>query len=615
VLPRFGGLASREAGRMVLLVVDNSLSMQHRGSGQSAHQRALTAGDQILSTLGAEDVCNIVVAGSGIGTCFFDWSHNHAQARSFLRELKPGPGGADFTAANATAARLLGKESANAEVYYLSDFQRKNWAGVDYTMMPAAARLFWTPATDLQRDNSAVLSAGPAQSRILSGETISVDVELGNYASTPLQSPVRVTIDGSATFERDAFIGPWSSGKVSLPIPAGTPGLHLVEISLPPDDLPEDNRHHFVLNVADKESILLVTDAPQPEKDAPHFLRTALNPYEGREGSLRTEQIGSGALQSGKLAAVKKAVLAKAGPLGEQAAKDLAAFIFNGGGVVWFLDSAADSESANHLRKALGGPLPLNVGPQRVAKQIGTDSQQIARGDFQSKYLRMFRGSRRQDLSLMEFYDIRDCTGTDTGKVLLHFADDTPAMAELTHGLGTLLMLNFSANELSSNLARQRAFPAWLHEIVKHLSAEDPAPLAATIGETVIGEGWTADFTKTPMKEPDGTPLALKTESLGERTGFSFVAERPGFYIQRAGQLLQAFAVNPPADESDLRTLDSTQLSKQTGDLSGHVVQGREDLHDLVNGRPLWHWFILAAIGVLIVEMLFQLWIRRNAST
>jgi hypothetical protein len=598
---------------MVLVVFDHSLSMEHKGGGQSARQRAITAADQILAGLSANDSSNVIVAGPSPTTCFFDWSHNHAQARAFIKDLKAGVGGADFSLANATASRLLGKQAENAEVYYLSDFQRKNWAGVDYTMLPPTARLFWNPAADGVRENTAVLTAGPAQSRILSGDTITVEAELGNFSSTPLQAPVKVSIDGGGAFEREAFVGAWSSGKISLPVPAGTPGVHLCEVSLPPDDLAEDNRFHFTFRVADKESVLLVTDAPAADTEAPHFLRTALNPYEGKAGSLRPEQIASAALDASHLAAVRKVVIARAGALSEKAAQDLAAFVFNGGGVLWFMDGAGDLATDGNLRTALGSALPLTLGAPRVAKRVGTDAQQIARGDFQSKFLRMFRGTQRQDLSLLEFYDIRDSAATGTGKVLLNFADDTPAMAELNHGLGTLLMLNFSANELSSNLARQRAFPAWLHEMVKHLSTEDAAQNATVVGQTITGEGWAGDLAATPIRQPDGAPLTLKTEALGERAGFSFAAEQLGFYTQRNPQILQAFAVNPPAEESDLRPLDSTQLAKQTGARTGYLVGGREDLNDLVRGRPLWHWFILAATCVLVVELLFQLWVRRAA--
>ena len=52
------------------------------------------------------------------------------------------------------------------------------------------------------------------------------------------------------------------------------------------------------------------------------------------------------------------------------------------------------------------GPLPLKPAAKRVVKNVGTAAQQIARGDFKSKFLRLFRGEQRQNLALLEFYDI-----------------------------------------------------------------------------------------------------------------------------------------------------------------------------------------------------------------
>ena len=49
-------------------------------------------------------------------------------------------------------------------------------------------------------------------------------------------------------------------------------------------------------------------------------------------------------------------------------------------------------------------------------------------------------------------------------------------MASLGHGLGTMLLVNFSVSEFSSNLARQKIFPAWIQEMVKAISDDEPPP-------------------------------------------------------------------------------------------------------------------------------------------
>lgn len=97
--------------------------------------------------------------------------------------------------------------------------------------------------------------------------------------------------------------------------------------------------------------------------------------------------------------------------------KQLAEFILHGGGVVWFLDGEGDIANLAALDRAR--PLPIRLSGKRVAKNVGADAQQIIRGDFRSKFLRLFAGARRQNLALLEFYDLNNATPTGAGQLLL----------------------------------------------------------------------------------------------------------------------------------------------------------------------------------------------------
>ena len=74
----------------------------------------------------------------------------------------------------------------------------------------------------------------------------------------------------------------------------GAPGSHLCEVSLPPDGLEQDDRFYLTIPVMEKEEVLIVSDDPNPDKDAVYFLKTALNPYDKLQGSLLPRHIGSG---------------------------------------------------------------------------------------------------------------------------------------------------------------------------------------------------------------------------------------------------------------------------------------------------------------------------------
>ena len=616
LLPRFGSAANATTSRAVVLIFDHSLSMEHKGGGVSSRQRAENEADKILSTLGAEDAVNVILADAAPKTAFVDFSHNLAEVRRIVGAIKPGLGRADFTQANALAARLLAKSEARTEIYYLTDFQRKNWANVDFTMLPPSVRMFFVDVAPPVRDNRAILAATINQSQILAGDTVTLEIEVGNFRDQAMQEPVKVVLDARSTFEKDIVVAPWSTAKITLPIPPGAPGLHQCEVSLAPDDLAADDRFFLTIPVMEKEGILIVSDVPDPQKDAVLYLKTALNPYENLAGSLLPKHVGAAGLTPTEFAGVKKVFVSRCGKLNDASAKLIADFLFHGGGVVWFLDGDNDAANLAMLQGAMATTqLPLKLGGRRTAKNIGTGAQQIIKGDFKSRYLRLFRGPLRQNLALLEFYDIYDAAPTGGGSVLLTYTDDTPAMASANHGLGTLLLLNFSVSEFSSNLARQRIFPAWMQEIVKNITSEEPLPTSTAIGETVTDEVWKSELKDHPIKRPGGEPLEVKTEALGERIAISFVPEELGFYTHRSTKLLHAYAVNANPDESDLRPIDRALLPEQLGEKGqqGFFVEGRADFSDLVLGKPIFHWFILAGVALLVIELLVQAFVVRAA--
>jgi hypothetical protein len=84
----------------------------------------------------------------------------------------------------------------------------------------------------------------------------------------------------------------------------------------------------------------------------------------------------------------------------------------------------------------------------------------------------------------------------------------------------------------------------------------------------------------------------------------------------RPANPIQAFAVNPDPSESDLRPIERALLPDQLGESgkTGAFIQQRDDYADLVRGRPIFHWFVFAALVVLLAESLFQLYARRVAA-
>jgi len=616
VLQRFGLTPASAADRHVIIVLDHSLSMEHKGQGPTARERAVHEASRLIDSLKPGDRLNIVLMDAAPTSCFVQQSADHAGARAFLNRVPPGLTRGDVNAATAFTARLLDRAVASPEVYYISDFQRKNWSNADFTALPAGVRLFFVDVGETARANRAILDARIAQGQVLAGETVPIEVTVGNYSPEGFNGALTAVLDRKLSFKQEVNLGPWSEGKVVLPVLVGGPGMHLCELSLPGDRLEHDDRFSLALSAQEKEEVVILTDRGDSPSSGAWFLEAAINPYEGKAGSLVPRRMSTEALGGSHLAGVRKMFITQVGAFREEECKELARFIFEGGGVVYFLDGDADLANLEALGKAMPEvTVPIKLSRRHSVTNVTTGAQQLARGDFKSRYLRMFSGATRQNLALLEFYDYYQAGAAGEGGVLLAYGDGSPAMAATHHGAGTLLLLNFSAGELSSNLARQRLFPAWMQELVKSISADEPPRSAYTIGETLHTEVWRQEMQGAEFTSPAGKPLTVKRELVGQRYSVTFTPTQLGFYTLGENRPAYAYAVNASPEEADLRQVDKDVLPKEFAqEKDAHFVGGSQDYDELALGKPLYQWFVLAAVLFLMLETGMQLLVRRRTA-
>ena len=215
VLKRFGSNPADQNRRQVLIVFDHSVSMEHRGDGPTSRERALHEAAKLIDSLDPDDTVNVLLMEPNPATCFVDFSKDHAEAKRFLTRLKPGLGRADVNLANAVAARLIAKTAARPEIYYISDFQRKNWANANFTALPPAAKLFFVDVGPARRDNRAILDARPVASPGPGRRHRPLEVTVGNFSSEPFNERVTVMLDKRFSVDQEVSIAPWSEDQGS----------------------------------------------------------------------------------------------------------------------------------------------------------------------------------------------------------------------------------------------------------------------------------------------------------------------------------------------------------------------------------------------------------------
>lgn len=597
-------------GRRVILLVDHSLSMNFSENGATARSRARGEIERLLDSLGPDDRFQLIRVDHAPVAAFSSFTNRSDAALDFLDQSPVALTAADFRAANHLAAQLAADAVPAPDLYYFSDYQRRDWADVDFSMLPEHSRLFFVSATDDEkRGNRSISQLELGQGAVIAGGEVEVKVRVANHAAQPWSGKIEAGFSPSHLREREVTLAAWSEGDFSLVVPVPSGGLLRLTAALPKDDLPQDDCRHLVVEVSEREEVVVLTgNEAEGASPAPSlFLTTAVNPFGGENGVYQPKHLEPATLNPAALAATRRLIASRLPALSDGEAGTLVTFLRGGGGVILFLDGQSDAANLEKIGNLSGEPAPLRLTRRLGAENLPDGAMRVASGDFRSRFLRLFDGVRRQNLALLEFYDLHHAAATGSGKILLSYADGTPAMAESSIGLGTLLVCNFSVAEASSNLARQRLFPAWIHEMLLRMSdigsaAKEPF----LVGDTISGETWAADATGRELTGPDGLPARFRADLLAERTRITFPAEAMGFYRLSADAThdLLAFAVNIDPDQSDLRSMDPTILPDRAGATHGEaaLVAAASNYSALLHGRPVFHWFILAALGLLVIE-------------
>ncbi len=197
---------------MRVVLLDASRSMSAASGGTTAFDRGRAAAGGYLQY--QPDLrADLIVAAAKPTVVFDSPSTNLAAMRDALAAGKPLPQRLDVQAAINRAAELFAKGAQSSdtrlELVVISDFQRTTWATADFSPLPKETKIqFESVAPPQAPENLAVLRIG-ARGRIEQGRELPIEVDVGNYSSTPRQVQVDLTA-GDATCRLSGLCAPES---------------------------------------------------------------------------------------------------------------------------------------------------------------------------------------------------------------------------------------------------------------------------------------------------------------------------------------------------------------------------------------------------------------------
>ncbi len=590
--------------RAVAIVVDNSFSLQSGRRWDDLRQWArekvgdLAEGDKVGLMLMAPQPSWVIAP-----------TVDTTRPLEALAGLSPGW----LTARAEPALRMAGDALAalpadRREIILVSDEQRLTWSGSDFgrklppgvtvtssPIPPAPARqaavlppILTTTERGLRATvtvrnftgrqtrtlslyrNDPAISTGDATSRSRDGDQEVAAPFSPSANPSPSPRPLRV---------EKLELEPQETRTVEIDLPGPTDHAFWLRCRLDADDLAADDSAYAVWQPSSEGPVLLDAAAPGADAD---FAGVALASAANLPPAFTLM-----APPAGKWPARAVAVLRNDGSFSGAAAANLDAFLADGGSALIFASGGPAQSAWLAVHQVTFSPLPRR-----------TESWPVHDWAMGHALVAALSQRRLQMLLGWEFTQGWSMPAQAV-EPLAHWSDDAAAIGEIRVGPGRVLACGFIPDRRAGDWPVTPSFLPFLHQAVTYLfHAQQVTAVTGLTGQTLPLEG--------PAGRWHGVegPAAGVTET--ELSG-AVTPLLPGIYEFTQDKDRKLFAVNVPAEESDLAswTAGTPWLGLISAEPAPEAKIPRVQIAatEAEQRAPLWWWAVAAAALLVLAEL------------
>jgi len=614
-LPRLTNPNGTPPARQLILVLDQSASLQANDGAGLRWTLALKAARQALASLRPDDRAALITCGTQARVAAGFGPPSVAAQR--LDGLAPGTGTGELSAGLREATRLLalGDPKFTTSVTVVSDFQRASALNLGASPLPSNLNVQLVAVGDIAAPNVAVVELNlAAVNDTLPHATVA------NFGAEEFRElTAEFLVDGKTVSVHGLPLAAGGTTNLNLTLPVLPAGWHSAEVRVKArDPLALDNARFAAFYTPEPVRVLLVEGRPTARsfEEQSFFVAAALDPAFGTTNAsrspfalqkLRPDEL-AGALTANPTNRPEVVVLPAQRPLPGAAVGALRDFVQAGGGLLLWV---GEETSANRFNTDLAELSPALL---RAVEAADAESDwHMGEHDPDAAIFASFRRSNSGNLALPAFLRRFTLTPVATSLVSARFEDGVPLLIGRTVGRGQVLLANTSADTTWSDWPKRKSFVPWLHNTAQFLAGRGPEKSVRD------GENWTAGAeadldlgqpaAKTAFRlQGAGRPETTVTTDAQGRLDLSLTT--PGVYSLRdtGGREVRRWAVNVPAAEADLTALRPAEVQQQlvrvdptTGNLLGADWFGPGQ-----NQRELWRALLLCALALLVVETLYS---------
>jgi len=562
----FFGARLNPANRAVVVLLDNSFSMQAGSRWKEAVERAL-------------EETRSLQPGDRLGVMLMNprpaWiaplSADVEAGRAAIANARPGYAATRYGPALKLAGTLLeGAPESERKIVWVGDHQAAGWRDVNFKQpLPPGIELSFSPIPVKAARQAAIRDA---RIRTVDGRLV-VDAVIQPFSQSADKRTLTVFQGTQLVVQRPVELRA-EPVAVTLETELDAAKVDALTIQLNSDDLAVDDVRYAVAGSLEGVSLLL---APAADGEDTDYLAGALEAI--RDQNLQSLKITPWNGASDGSAGV--AFLRGGEPFSPKALPQLEAFLKRGGSAWIQLDG---SEQASAWLKRNG----IEVSP------VPETALKLRDWDLEHPLLAPFRGNHLLPLLSLQFQKGWGLKG-ETLTPIARWGNQSAGLAEFSFGEGRVLISGFDSS--------RRGQSSW--------------PVSAAFVPLVHGAAaWLAQGAESAARGTVGSPLALPAEGRWElvegpepqppRTvAKSVLPLVPGIYQLAAGGQKWRYAINVPEEESDLavwpgngdwQRLQSTAARPATAPAAANLLPSAQL-------DWMWWWLVFAVFFLLLVEL------------
>ncbi|BCX49049.1 conserved hypothetical protein [Haloferula helveola] len=609
----------RRAG--VVIAIDSSFSMGKGSEGSTRFDEALKRVEVIRGKMAPGDPVTLVLLGDDSRVVLRNMAYDRDRFADALEAESVSPGSLNLgTVPKELADLVADMEAPQKEIYLITDGQARDWKQPSAQLREGLAELgtlaevFVVPVPG-DSANLAVTDLELVSGVLRKGTTARYRATVRNCGTSPASNiAVQCRVDDVQIDSKVIpLIEPGSSETVSLFVPFHNAGATQITAQIDGDTLPEDNVRRTVAVVRDKVSVICVDGS---SGDAGRLVVAAL--MARADGAQSEDYLVRSvpwlSFPAENLDEVDVVVFADVPEITEEQSAQLARFVRNGNGLIWFAGDSVKAGAWNErAATGEGALLPAKIGTVvDTSDALGAGKPLDPEMPDHNVCLPLL--SLPEDLfnetRFLRQVEVEPSPASFT--VLQLAGSGAPVLVEQSLGRGHVFMFTTTAETAWNNMALTPVFPMVMQQMVTYLAGrefERPRTVGDSLALTYVEQ---PDASDAVFDTPSGETITVPVkEHRGQYVALLETAPEAGYYearvsVQAAGVPI---AVNVDPRESDVACLPEAELRANIEGLGLNVAASDDELASAIEatrtGRSAWRFFMIAALAFLLFESLF----------